>query len=212
MLKEIGTTIASVPFSYRIALFLFLIGAVTLLDIIRHGQSSSRWKEALFILTVGMCGAVYGLLHDLVTSSISPEYFSMGKGLGDSPGLQQRALSLGAQAGFAAGAIASCFCLYFNRPRSGVPVIGYKHLAWPAVLCLVSSVTGAVVLGVTGKMVIPHATLEFARPSLNPVQFDQFRTVWAIHVGSYLGLIAGVVFGGVGIRRARMSGREAKTA
>src|SRR5512145_2433678 len=110
MLKEIGTTIASVPFTYRIALFLFLVGAVTVLDIIRHGHSGSRWKEALFILAVGLCGAVYGLLHDFVTSSISPEYFSLGKGLGASPGLQQRALSLAAQAGFAAGALASSFC------------------------------------------------------------------------------------------------------
>jgi uncharacterized membrane protein YfcA len=69
-----------VPYWFRVALLLFLMSVVAAIDWGRNRQGATRWKEYGFVIVSGVVGALFGLLNDLITSSISPEYFLFGKG------------------------------------------------------------------------------------------------------------------------------------
>jgi cytochrome bd-type quinol oxidase subunit 2 len=59
-----------VPYWYRIALLLLLMSVVAAFDWRRKRQSATKWKEYGFVIVSGVIGALFGLLNDLVTSTI----------------------------------------------------------------------------------------------------------------------------------------------
>ena len=189
-----------IPFWVRIAVLVALMAMVAGVDAWRRRGRSRRWKEYVFILLTGCAGAVFGSLTDLVTSSISPEYFIFGKGLA-ADGIRWRAMELGLQAGFSAGAIGGALCLFVgvrNNADGRITLPRVAMLAWRPFLL-------AVIFGA----VIPFACAWFdpfgfvAQLSgpLGPDRAAGFLTVWHIHLGVYLGLGAGVVWTIVMIRR-----------
>jgi len=72
-------------------------------DYYRNRGGATRWREYRLVVVGGLVGAVFGMVNDVVTSSIPPEYFTLGKGLAGGDGLQTRAALLGMQAGSSAG-------------------------------------------------------------------------------------------------------------
>jgi hypothetical protein len=189
-----------VPFIYRLLALLAFLTAVSAWDLRRRGAGARRWRESVVLLAAGVLGAAFGLLNDQVTVTISPEYFTVGKGLAPGPGLRLRAGALGLQAGFAAGVVAACILVYANNPRPGRPSLPERRLfrlAWrPAVL---AAACGAV-LGAAASVLRPVSLLGEFREALEAPEEIPFLVVWAIHNGVYLGLAAGIAWAVLALR------------
>jgi hypothetical protein len=189
-----------IPFWVRILALLTLMAIVAGADAWVRRRQARRWKEYLFILAVGCLGAVFGAMTDFVTSSISADYFIFGKELSPD-GIRWRAMLLGLQAGFSAGAIAGALCLFIGlQNRTGsmtLPKVGL--LAWrPLVLAPVLGVA----VPLTCSWFDPYRFVEsLGRTSIGPDRAVRFLTVWHIHLGVYLGLGVGVVWMIVELRR-----------
>jgi hypothetical protein len=190
-----------IPFWIRIAALVGLMTIVAGVDLWYRRGRSTRWKEYLLILLTGCGGAVFGALTDLVTSSISPDYFIFGKGL-PADGIRWRAMELGLQAGFSAGAIAGALCLFVgmrNRANATAFLPRVAMLAWrPFVLAVIF---GAVVPFACAWF-DPFGFVEHLSRPLGEDCAVGFLMVWHIHLGVYLGLGVGVVWMIVTIRRA----------
>ena len=190
----------NIPFWVRIAALVGLMAIVAGVDLWYRRGLSTRWKEYLFILAAGCVGAVFGSLTDLVTSSISPDYFISGKGL-SADGIRGHAMVLGLKAGFSAGGIAGALCLFVSmtkRAGANVSLQTLALLSWRPFLA-------AVVFGA----VVPFACVRFDPTGivddlggwLGPDRAARFLTVWHIHLGVYFGLAVGVVWMIVAMRR-----------
>jgi hypothetical protein len=179
-------------FSYRIAFLLSLMLVVSLVDFYRKGAQAAKFREYGFIIITGAVGAVIGFVNDLMTSSISPEYFTLGKGLEEGPDLTLRAGLFGLQVGFSAGVIGGAVCLYASRRKSVHPPVKYSRL----LQMLWMPVTGAILCGIA----LPLAFSKFdpARFSaqldtlLDAEKIGRFRQVWWTHLGLYAGMVIGL--------------------
>src|SRR5690606_16474644 len=102
---------ARVSFIERLGLAVVFVATASGVELALRGRRATRWRSALVLAACGSLGAALGCAIDLLTSTLGPAYFAVGKGLGDAPGLTLRALGLGAQAGAAAGVIVAAILL-----------------------------------------------------------------------------------------------------
>jgi hypothetical protein len=180
------------PFLYRVALLLVLTAIGAIADWRRKGAESSRYLEYAFVWIAGLVGGTVGFLNDCVTSSISPDYFILGKGLEPGSDLRWRAGAYGFEAGLSAGIIGGAVCL-FTRPKKAAMTrqafAGLVKKLWMPVL-------GAVVVGSLAPLVARgFDPLNFAAQLsilLKPEQIELFRRVWWIHTGLYAGMMIGL--------------------
>ena len=127
-----------VPFGYRVLLLAFVFGVLAGYDVARHGRDATRWREYLILFAGAGLGSLVGVLNDLATSRISPEYFAVGKGIAPGPEFTRRVLSLGTHAGFVAGALAAACLLMANNPSRRAPSLPQlpnrrllRSIPWP---------------------------------------------------------------------------------
>jgi hypothetical protein len=195
-----------IQYSWRLAA-LFVISAVAAArDWHRHGRAATRWKEYCFLALTGGLAALFGIANDvLVTSRLSPYYFTIGKGLADGPGFAGRVALLGFQAGFGAGIIAGGCLLLANQPRAGRPALGYGPLWKFAARPFLIAVPMAVVFGLGARCLVGPAIDPQLGQLIGPEAAAWFWRVWYIHLALYLSLVIGVVWSVAGIRRARRS-------
>jgi hypothetical protein len=191
------------PFYYRVALLVGLMAVVAGVDFWRHGREASKHREYGFVLIAGMAGAVVGFVNDCITSSISPEYFILGKGLAAGNDLRWRAGEYGLKAGLSAGIIGGAVCLFaatrkrrFSPERAGRML----RLLWMPVV-------GAVVVGLALPVFAgawdPAGLSARLDSVLKSEQIARFRRVWWIHTGLYAGLLAGLVAIIIGAREGK---------
>jgi hypothetical protein len=179
-------------FSYRVFLLLGLMLVVSLLDFYRNGAQAIKSREYGFVLIAGALGAIVGFINDLITSSISPEYFILGKGLEESPDLRMQAGLFGLRVGFSAGVIGGAVCLYASRRKSAYPPAKFSRL----LRLLWMPVAGAILAGIA----LPLAFSKFdparfslqLRGLLNAGGIKRFLQVWWTHVGLYAGMAIGL--------------------
>jgi len=168
----------SVSFTVRLGLFSAVAVSVVLVDLLVRGRNSTRWREYLVLVVGGAFGAAIGAGIDAVTSSISPDYFAHGKGLGAAPGLMLRSVLLGARAGFCAGAVVTGLLLVAAGPLTS--------LRWHSVAGIASA------LGSVGAWSLATAAVCFLlswRDVRSPPAAPEMRFVlvgWT-HAGAYLG-------------------------
>jgi len=173
---------------WRLALGLGLLAVLAAIDLVRHPKNPTRIKEYGFLFAVTGATMVHGLVHDLVTWSFSPEYFAVGKGLGDcADSFFPEVAALALKASWSAGLFIGLVLLIANNPSKRRPQLPYRRLArfvlWP----LACSVGAAVVAGLASYL---SGAAEFSQ-------------VWAIHIGTYVGALVGVITGAVLVRRER---------
>jgi len=188
------------PFLYRLAILAAVFAA---LSVWHFSHDPQRWREYGFVFIAGTAGALFGVLNDLLTSTISPAYFVVGKGIPPGAGFTTGVISLGFQAGFVAGALASCAYLYVNNPKPNTPRVSFSFLCLrmlhPAIVaCILGLAFGLLVY-----FVEPQSIVRRVQPLVAPQEARGFVSVWAIHVGLYLGLVIGVVIGTRDISRNR---------
>jgi hypothetical protein len=193
-----------VSFLARLGVLLVVLGAILAWDYRRHGAKGTRWREYLFLVAVGLLGAGIGVAHDLVTSSISEDYFVIGKGMNKGVGFRSSVIELGAHAGFLAAVVGAGIYLLANGRRDGTSPLSLGRLArlvWKPLAC---ALLGAAVLGGLATAVPPDGALrlEFVR-GLSMPERARFVRVWGIHIGVYGGLLLGMVWGVLSIRSCR---------
>jgi hypothetical protein len=192
-----------IPFVYRALVLLVVLFVLGTLDFLRHGRKATRWREYLFLVAWATIGAVVGISTDAVTSRLSPEYFTVGKGVQGGEGFDSRALLLGAHAGFLAGAVAAICCLVANNPRSGLPVLPYRTLSRLALISLALTVCGGLVVGIPLAFGVASALVPWVELPVTTDRAAAFITAWGIHTGLYAGLLVGIVIAVVRTRRWR---------
>jgi len=173
-------------------LLLGLMLVVSLADFYRKGAQATKFREYGFIIITGTVGATIGFVNDLITSSLSPEYFTLGKGLEEGPDLRLQAGLLGLQVGFSAGVIGGAICLYASRRKSAYPPVKCSRL----LQMLWMPVTGAILCGIA----LPLGFSKFDPAGfsaqldtlLDAAKISQFRQVWWTHIGLYAGLVIGL--------------------
>jgi hypothetical protein len=181
------------PFSYRVVLLLGLMSAVAAVDFWRRGQKATRPREYGFVWIAGILGGIIGFANDCVTSSISPDYFILAKGLEAGNDLRWRAGIYGFKAGLSAGIVGGALCLVVRARRSGFS----KEQARRLLRMLWMPVAGALVLGIALPILAggfdPIGLAAKLDSLLNAEQLVRFRKVWWIHTGLYAGLAVGLV-------------------
>ena len=148
----------------------------------------SRAHEYWFIFVTGLAGAMLGGVCDSYTSAISPEYFTVAKGLVRDFDLRDAVL-IGIRAGFGGGALVGLTLVIANEPRWRGPGIGWRSLAKQVIWPLLIAPGFGVVAGRLGaaEMAIPAGLREIAAIGVSDP--PAFRMVWCTHLGIYVGAV-----------------------
>jgi hypothetical protein len=179
----------------RLRFFLLLglaVGAALVTyDVRKHPENPSRAKEYAFLAYTTMAAILYGVVHDQVTATLSPEYFVLGKGLaGDPLTFRWAVAKLAARASFGMGLLTGASLLVANQSRRSAR-LGYRDLVLASLVPLASAVVFAVAFGAVNAFLELGATT--AREFVDDDRVRPFVVVWAVHAGSYAGALAGVI-------------------
>ncbi|MGA2175286.1 MAG: hypothetical protein ABSH38_09925 [Verrucomicrobiota bacterium] len=180
------------PFLNRVLLLLGLMAVVAGVDFWRNRARGAKYREYAFVLIAGVAGALLGWANDLITSSISPDYFTLGKGLAEGGDLRWRAGVFGLKEGFSAGIIGGAVCLFACAGKSPMSPAQARRLLG----ALWMPLTGAVLMGVALPRIAgrfdPLGFSADLNSLLNADQLARFRQVWWTHTGLYAGTIIGL--------------------
>jgi len=197
------TTDPTLP--YRIAAGLTVLAMFLAADVRKHGRASRRLREYGFIAFVTVGAMAFGLLHDAVIYTLSPEYYIVGKRLpGAADGFFPDIALLALQATWTAGLIGGVVLVMANNPSPERERVSWRRLMRVAVGILVIAVGCEAAAGLLSYMAAN--TLADA-PGWGQVMTQswgrRFMVAVGMHYGVYLGGIAGLVVAVVRIRRAR---------
>jgi hypothetical protein len=182
------------PFWDRAAFLGGLMVVAAAFDLWRYGKAATRYKEYSFIWFTGLLGGIVGGIADLATSSISPDYFTLGKGLSGGEGFLLRAVMFGIREGISAGVIAGAISVYVSRKKSRFGPLGFGELLgllWMPAAC---AVAGGLALPLVAGHSDPAELIFKLAGDLSPAQTARFLRVWWIHIGLYGGLLAGLIW------------------
>jgi hypothetical protein len=180
------------PFSYRVALLLGLMLVVSMVDFYRNGARALKFREYGFVIVAGAVGAMVGFVNDLITSSISPDYFILGKGMEESPDLQIQAGLFGLQVGFSAGVIGGAVCLYASRRKSAHPPANFACLFRLLWMPVAGAMLGGIALPLGFSKFDPAQFSTQLGTLLNAGEISRFQQVWWTHIGLYAGMVIGL--------------------
>jgi hypothetical protein len=179
-------------------------------DRLQHPHEPRKLKEYGFLVYAMLVSVAYGVAHDHVTATLSPEYFLVWKGLADDPRPFRWAVTvLAVRASFWTGLVGGAVLLVANNPaRTGRPAqLPYAELVRLSWLPPIAAALGAVAFG--GSNAIAGVGAPTARQLVAPEQVRAFVTVWAVHAGSYAGAAIGVLASGVLVAMRRAGARRA---
>ncbi len=192
-------------FCWRLAALLALMMLIAWIDWRRHGERATKWREYSFLVVAGTLGGVFGVAIDQLTSTISSDYFVLGKGIPNDAAFRVHVATLGFQAGFVMGMLVGGLNLLANNPRPDRIALSYvrlfRYAVAPIIAAIVVAPISALVIGNWDPLHLAHEL----RDVLSPAEIDHFRLVWGIHVGLYAGAVIGAIVGVVQIRRLRAS-------
>lgn len=159
-----------------------------------HGGAAARVREYGFLLYAVLVAAAYAVVHDQITVTVSPEYFVYAKGLDPaSAALRLDVAWLAVRASASVGLFGGASLLVANNPRrSGTPQLGYGVLARLTFLPLASAALVAGVFGLTSA-VLQLGTGSAHALGVPDSRVWRFVIVWAVHAGSYVGALLGIV-------------------
>jgi len=188
----------------RIAIGAAIFFILAVIDLKKNGARATRWREYLFLLACVAFALVYGIVNDLITSTISWEYFSFGKGLWPDvlPDLPPNPLRLhiaacvvGIKATWTVGLIIGAALLLANNPRKNRPQLPITTLAKMLPMIAVITVAFAMILGLAGYSgLIAKFSDDFAQMLRHDeMRPRRFIAVFGIHLGGYMGGLIGII-------------------
>ena len=173
-------------------------------DFKKHGAGAAAWKEYAALIVCALAGATFAAALDSVTSRISPEYFSLGKGVPQDSAFALRVAAHGVQSGFAAGAVLGATLLFVSGKNSRTPGPDFKKILSAVGIAMVFAAGFATLAGFLPATLHPlrlDATTAALLGADRAAAFDRVRTV---HLGAYLGATTGlIVVAGVARRRTK---------
>jgi len=185
----------------RVAIGVTILAIWATADLRRNGPNATRWREYAFLLVAAVAAAAYGAVNDLITSSISWEYFYYGKGLCDSLGpvtppthgaLAWGAAKIGMESSWSAGVLAAAMLLftssYRGRNASAVPLSMARLIRWLGVVML-GALAGGIIGAIAGRVGSYYWMPADLRGigGMDDHRAALFMTTWGIHAGSYVG-------------------------
>lgn len=194
--------LSQTSFSTRLIVLTTLMGVVSAIDFLRNGRKAAKFREYGFILLAGALGGTVGWINDLITSSISPDYFVMGKGLLEGETLRREAGLYGCRTGVSAGIIGGAICLFVTvrqGKEAGTIVPRLLNLLWLPVL---AAVGGGILFPLCFSRFDPAHLSASLSALLDAGRTQKFLEVWWIHCGLYAGLLYGLVMMIAKTRRA----------
>ena len=180
------------PFWPRVALLLGLMTIAAAVDFWRRGKEAARYREYGFIWIAGILGGSVGFANDCFTSSISPDYFTLGKGLEPGNDLRWRAGLYGFKAGLSAGIIGGAVCLVTRARNIGFSMAQMHRLLRALWMPAVGAVFMGLALPLIARGFDPMGLSARLDSLLDAEQIARFRKVWWIHTGLYAGLALGL--------------------
>jgi hypothetical protein len=181
------------PFGTRLLALALLMAVAAAVDLARHGSGATRWREYSFLWVLASAAALFGALNDAITVRISPDYFILGKGLA-ADSIAGRAMLLGAEAGFSAGAAAAALCLFASTAGRRRPPLSLRRLVRLAWRPFVLAATGAAMLQLLAGSWDPLRLLPDLGDAIGAERAAAFMRAWWIHCGAYAGLAAGLAW------------------
>jgi predicted benzoate:H+ symporter BenE len=127
---------------------------------------------------------------DSVTSSISPEYFVLGKDLPQED-FGKQVLLFGAKTGFSGGAVTGAILLFACGTKLQN---GWRNILRNLWIPVVSAILAGTLLPVLASNFDPLSYAAKLKGLLTADQLRHFQYVWWIHSGFYLGLILGLLW------------------
>jgi len=190
---------------WRLGLLVLLMSIVAGIDWRRNHAAATKWREYSFLLAAGLLGGLIGVANDLITSTISLDYFVIGKGIPSDDHFRLHVVSLGFQAGLLMGMLVGGIYLIANNPkpdRRSMPFVQLFRFALHPILAAI------VLAPVVSVLICRWDPLNFRSPSqlgdlLTATQATHFLVVWGMHLGIYAGGLVGTIYGVLAIRRAR---------
>lgn len=186
-------------FLLAVALLAGFFSVRSWMDFKKNGAEAYAWKEYAALLGCALAGAAFAGALDSITARLSPEYFTLGKGVADDPRFALRVVARGVQSGFATGAVLGATLLFVSgkkRPGRG-----------PAFREIVPGVATAVAFAgvfAAGAAFLPAGmrplTLDAdTARTLGPAVTEAFDRVRTLHLGAYVGALCGT---GIAVGRA----------
>lgn len=194
-------------FKYRLLIGLTIFLILGIIDYKKNPENPIRAKEYLFLFSITGIAMLYGIVHDLITYHISPDYYILGKGIESAKdGFNFDVVKLAMIALWSVGLIIGVAFLIANNPKQNVPQLKYPTLYWITLYPLSISIFFAVSIGILFYffgMWFHNWLPELANTNAQ----RRFITTWGIHIGSYLGGLVGLII--AVIRIAILRKREA---
>jgi hypothetical protein len=186
----------------RIAAGAFIFLCLALWDLKKHGREARRWKEYAFLVLCVVVAMIYGILNDLVTSSISWEYFYYGKELENALGpaippdraaMRWEAAKIGMMATWSVGLLLGAALLIANNPRQDRPSLAPSRLLSLLPVVLLITITCGAIFGLLGWF---GALNWLSNDFVEMWKADMFRpphftAAWGAHLGGYIGGLIG---------------------
>ncbi len=203
MLEDYDSTLP-----YRIGFAVVFFTVLGILDWVKNPTNPTRVREYLFLLVAMCVWVTYGVVHDHVTATISPEYFLNAKGLASSPRPFRIAVTmLAAKATYGPGALVGALLLFANNPTTKgnfLPQLSYRELFRICCYGVLLAMACAVVIGTLSSLFGSQTVLlDLANANGAEHRAREFAAVWGIHAGSYLGAFLGSVWGTMQVVRRR---------
>lgn len=167
-----------------------------------------RWREWLTLIVVGLFGAAIGAPLDLLSVSISEDYFVLGKGLDEGAGLVRDAIGLGAIVGFGTGVLVGGVLLMTRRDDDVILPVARRAATLVLPLALLGEVLGAVFL----PAIDPFGWRAALDGPLGEARAARFLMVHSMHLGLYGGAFAGLILAVRRERRQAPSGSSSASA
>ena len=191
-------------FGCRFAFGLLVLAALLARDLLKPIRTYARAKEYGFLFGTAALAIGYGVVHDRVTYAISSEYYEVWKALPSAAsGFSREVVMLAVKASWTVGLLVGLVFLIANGPSARFPQLPYAALARALLAPLTVSIISALLLGSMGFLFSDAICAHFGLDELELRASARFCTTWFIHIGTYLGALAGTVAALVRIRRLR---------
>lgn len=189
----------SIKYRLPIGILIFII--LGIVDYIKNPKNPTKVKEYLFMFSVSILATIYAVIHDLITFTISKEYFVYGKNLGAEVVYFPDVFILAIKASYWLGIIIGIGYLVVNNPNKKYEQLNYYILYQNLIHPLLGAIIFALIGYLLSYIIHPYFTLGAEKILREP---QRFESVAFIHWGTYLGTIGGTIYGAYKIKKMRL--------
>jgi hypothetical protein len=152
-------------------------------------------EDAILLAVTTTLSVFYGIVHDHMTATLSPEYFLVGKDLANDPRAFRWAVTiLAAKATWPLGVLAGMAFRYANEPSNHLPRrLSFRQLMHYVGIPIVAAAAFALLLGALPIALDPWDQRIFVETFVSPEHSAAFVRVWRVHIGSYVGGALGLL-------------------